>query len=597
MQVVSTAAYFPPVDHEMTGLEDIARHQKHDARYARWCAKVVPESMTKLGSYYFCKDKILRRMCAKTKGQSQIVVPDCLKAGVLRNYHGLPISTHQGRTRTIAQITRRFYWKKMHKDIGAWIKACRVCELRKTPRAANDGGSGVVCKETGPWSTVAMDIVETGSAPTSEGYRYILTAMDIYSRWAITVPLETKKAHEVAEAIMNQILCKLGKPLKFISDLGREFVNAGLAHLCKHWCIEQITTGGYNSQANPVERLHRTIHPAMTMLMKQFGKDWDKYIQVMTFNYNVSTCESTGYSPFELLMMRPQGLLHDIGDDDHEAKDNLLGPTDSSTTRDSLMETMRTAYEHVRSRQAEVATRNQKRLNKGTTKAVNYNCKNDAEDNKGDLVMVWEPQQRHTLEEASSQEGRKHKAPSKWTPKWTGPHRVLERIGGTTKFYFIWHQDQSKKMKMHINRMHLFKNWSEDMPSTSKGLDGTRRYELGGWADKNELIVVPLQPPYNYGIAQIIDAERDGNILYQWWGNSKNNNNADFKPGWKRKTNPPIYYAECKKHHSHVPYLGHLDLKVHQRDILLHGFELTSTNKLTVGIKKALSMDDRVGGK
>ena len=145
--------------------------------------------------------------------------------------------------------------------------------------------------------------------------------------------------------------------------------------------------------------------------------------------------------------------------------------------------------------------------------------------------------------------------------------------------------------------MHLFKNWSEDMPPTSKGLDGTRRYELRGWADKNELIVVPLQPPYNYGIAQIIDAERDGNILYQWWGNSKNNNNADFKPGWKRKTNPPIYYAECKKHHSHVPYLGHLDLKVHQRDILLHGFELTSTNKLTVGIKKALSMDDRVGGR
>ena len=37
--------------------------------------------------------------------------------------------------------------------------------------------------------------------------------------------------------------------------------------------IAPILTGGYNSRANPVERWHATLHPAMTMLSSKFGAD------------------------------------------------------------------------------------------------------------------------------------------------------------------------------------------------------------------------------------------------------------------------------------------------------------------------------------
>ena len=179
---------------------------------------------------------------------------------------------------------------------------------------------GVFVSHSHSWDTLALDIIDAGSEPTSEGYRCILSAICIFTRWAIAVPLRTKKATEVGEAIMNHVLCKFGRPNRIITDEGPEFINTGLNYVYKHWCISPVTTGGYRSQANPVERLHRTIHPGLTMLMREFGKDWSRYLQAVVFAYNTSTCLSTGYSPFELLLHRKTSLLHDICRDDYEYK-------------------------------------------------------------------------------------------------------------------------------------------------------------------------------------------------------------------------------------------------------------------------------------
>ena len=66
----------------------------------------------------------------KTAGKydRRIVVPETLKAFIMKRYHSLPITGHKGRKRTIAMISRRYYWKHMHQDIGrGGMKACLTC--------------------------------------------------------------------------------------------------------------------------------------------------------------------------------------------------------------------------------------------------------------------------------------------------------------------------------------------------------------------------------------------------------------------------------------------------------------------------------------
>ena len=59
-------------------------------------------------------------LCKKAAGtyDRRIVVPETLKAFIMKRYHSLPITGHKGRKRTIAMISRRYYWRHMHRDIG-----------------------------------------------------------------------------------------------------------------------------------------------------------------------------------------------------------------------------------------------------------------------------------------------------------------------------------------------------------------------------------------------------------------------------------------------------------------------------------------------
>ena len=207
---------------------------------------------------------------------------------------------------------------------------------------------------------------------------------------------------------------------------GAEFVNGGLQCLYKMWEVAPILTGGYNSRANPVERWHATLHPAMTTLSSKFGADWDKYLQAVVFNYNVSTCESTGYSPYYLMFARESSLLHEFVLP--TSGDFSTGSSNIQTMRESMADTLMRAYEHVRTKQLSDAEKSKLRR-VGTSYMTNlaFEIGSEEEGTPFEYTMLWEPQQPKTL---ILNNGEELRAPSKWTPKWTGPHKV---VGKTMK--------------------------------------------------------------------------------------------------------------------------------------------------------------------
>ena len=128
----------------------------------------------------------------------------------------------------------------------------------------------------------------------------------------------------------------------------------------------------------------------------------------------------------------------------------------------------------------------------------------DTEQNiPGDQVLYWEPQQSKAL---LGDQDKTKQTKSTWKPRWTGPHRVKRRWKTDAGFrYEIWHTERAVKIPTHANKLTKFEGWSDELPSTSAPLDKRRAYELGGWAMENDLIVVPLQPPYNYGIGKVLE--------------------------------------------------------------------------------------------
>jgi hypothetical protein len=127
-------------------------------------------------------------------------------------------------------------------------------------------------------------------------------------------------------------------------------------------------------------------------------------------------------------------------------------------------------------------------------------------------------------------------------------------------------------------------------------LDSKPGYEQGGFAQTNELIIVPLQKPFYFGVGKTTSTIANGNLDYQWLGNLSNNNQGPFQLGWKRTSYPQIYYADKPKHHTHKPYMGSDEISIMQKDLILHGFTLTATNRLPAAVRRALDNDIRVGG-
>ena len=104
----------------------------------------------------------------------------------------------------------------------------------------------------------AADLIETQNiAKEKQGIRYLLTVIDILSKYAWVQPLKDKKGPTVVKAF-SKILKEGRKPLKLQTDKGKEFYNKDMTQWLKENNIVLFSTGG-DAKAAVVERFNRTL--------------------------------------------------------------------------------------------------------------------------------------------------------------------------------------------------------------------------------------------------------------------------------------------------------------------------------------------------
>lgn len=69
-----------------------------------------------------------------------------------------------------------------------------------------------------------MDLIGLIGA-SGKCYKYVMTIIDVFTRYLITVPLRSKKARELAKAIYVPADCIHSAPQTITTDHGIEFVN------------------------------------------------------------------------------------------------------------------------------------------------------------------------------------------------------------------------------------------------------------------------------------------------------------------------------------------------------------------------------------
>ena len=112
---------------------------------------------------------------------------------------------------------------------------------------------------------------------SNDGYRYILTCIDILSKYAWVFPLKTKTGSDVVK-IFDKIFKDGRVPIKLQSDGGREFNNSIFKKYMKEKGIQYFTTRN-KTKCNIVECFNRTFK---SKLWKYFThKNAQNYLTVL----------------------------------------------------------------------------------------------------------------------------------------------------------------------------------------------------------------------------------------------------------------------------------------------------------------------------
>ena len=238
-----------------------------------------------------------------------MVLPKSFRGRVLKMAH--EGSGHLGARKVKALLKQRFVWPGMGVDTITHVRSCEVCQ-----RCAKAKGRRVPLMErqvlSEPFEVLAFDLV--GPFPKAKnGYRFVLTAICMGSKWPEAIPLKAQTARAVASGML-EIFSRTGIPLQLLTDQGSQFLGSLVRHLCKDLRIDQLKTAPYHPECNGVvERMHGTLVPMLTKA-SQLGLDWVEQLPFALFALRSAPNRDTLFSPYQLVyghrVRTPLDILH-----------------------------------------------------------------------------------------------------------------------------------------------------------------------------------------------------------------------------------------------------------------------------------------------
>ena len=271
-------------------LEEMAQDQALDPDFQR----ISQEARTGLN---FKKVNIGRTsiIVDVSNGPARPFVPLAWRRRVFEAIHNLG---HPGVDRTRQAVAAKFVWPSLRQDVSRWARECLPCQQSKVRRHVIPpiGHFEVPTKRFQHWN---VDIV---TMPESNGFKYLLTAVDRLSRWPLAVPLHDATAASVIDAFSHGLIATYGVPESITTDNGVQFTSAIWRQLMEVWGINSHFTTPYHPASNGlVERFHRRLRESLNALGTAEPNLWYWKLPCSLLSIRTTLKPDVGASPADLV--------------------------------------------------------------------------------------------------------------------------------------------------------------------------------------------------------------------------------------------------------------------------------------------------------
>ena len=125
----------------------------------------------------------------------------------------------------------------MYHDLYEYVSQCVPCQSRNLTAIPQPIQESHISPY--PWHSVSIDCCGPYDT-TSQGNKYLICFMDMYSRWPVVVPSPDITSDSIIKALLEQIICVFGAPRFVITDSGPCFTSKAFTDTLAQLNIKEI---------------------------------------------------------------------------------------------------------------------------------------------------------------------------------------------------------------------------------------------------------------------------------------------------------------------------------------------------------------------
>jgi hypothetical protein len=293
----------PALDHA-----DLAQEIREGYDFDMWFShKANTQQLTHKNGYWWKND------C--------LVIPDYgnLRIDLLHEAHDSGYAGHVGVDRTLAHLSRTYWWPGLRKDVRRYVIECDSCQRNKSVNRKPAGPLQPLPIPGAPWSDISMDLI-TDLPETEEGFDSVAVFVDRLTKMTHMAPCKKTLTTEQFVSLYLQNVVRLhGFQLSILSDRDPRWCNDFWKAVCARVNTKLRFSTAFHPQTDgQTERQNRTLEEMLRHYVAPNHTDWDQHLPLIEFAVNNAMQLATKETPFFLYTgMHPLTPLTGLRDVEH----------------------------------------------------------------------------------------------------------------------------------------------------------------------------------------------------------------------------------------------------------------------------------------
>ena len=231
----------------------------------------------------------------------QLIIPKHLRRELILRCHNHRLGGHRGVRLTIELLRRNYYFPQLQEYLRDHIRNCVSCgQMKRVPEGAlRMPMRSVLEMQNLPEQTMQVDIV--GPLPTAGGKSYIVTAIDLFTRYLFAVPVGSITADVVGRTILGICLRHSYIPQTLMADQGTQFMAKMIKEMTEVLGISiEPATVKHHQTIGALERCHAQLKKFLAIYDVKNDKQWHHLVDFATHAHNTTIIPKLGTCPATL---------------------------------------------------------------------------------------------------------------------------------------------------------------------------------------------------------------------------------------------------------------------------------------------------------